>query len=71
MLSANVPKKHGTSISKADNEGIFIHRYNGEGGSAKSALLQDKTQIFPLPCKTSNTTSHENMSLSLIAKRYT
>jgi hypothetical protein len=71
MLSANVPEKPGTSISKADNESLFIHRYNVEGWSAKSALLQDKTQIFPLHCKTSNTTSHENMSRSLIAKRYT
>jgi hypothetical protein len=46
MLSANVPEKPGTSISKADNEGLFIRLYNGEGFSRWSVLLQDKTEIF-------------------------
>lgn len=45
-LSANVPEKPGTSITKADNEGLFIHPYNGEGVSGRSVLLQDKTEIF-------------------------
>lgn len=46
MLSANVPEKPGTSISKADTEGLFIRPYNGEGVSGRSVLLQDKTEIF-------------------------
>jgi hypothetical protein len=46
MLSANVPQKPGTSNSKADNEGLFIRPYNGEGVSGRSVLLQDKTEIF-------------------------
>jgi hypothetical protein len=46
MLSANVPEKPGTSISKADNEGLFIRPYHGEGVSGWSVLLQDKTEIF-------------------------
>jgi len=46
MLSAYVPEKPGTSTSKADNEGLVIRPYNGEGVSARSVLLQDKTDIF-------------------------
>lgn len=46
VLSACVPEKPGTSISKAHNEGLFIRPYNGEGVPARSVLLQNKTEIF-------------------------
>jgi hypothetical protein len=45
MLSVNVPEKPGTSISKTDNEGLFIRPYNG-GVSGRSVLLYDKTETF-------------------------
>jgi hypothetical protein len=46
MLSANVLEKPGTSVSKADNEGLFIRSYKGEGVSGRSILVQDTTEIF-------------------------